>query len=108
MFAPSADYTFSPYGEIAVQEDGRILLSGVSRLNPAAVLGLVRLNSDGGLDPTFKTEQIPTSVYEVRLQPDGRILILGVFADTAGQSRPGIARLNSDGSLDVDFAPGER
>ena len=44
-------------------------------------------------------------VRTILVQPDGKILIGGVFSAIAGTSRVGIARLNSDGTLDTAFNP---
>jgi uncharacterized delta-60 repeat protein len=45
-------------------------------------------------------------VYDVALQPDGKIIIGGSFTNINGTSRNNIARLNSDGSVDLSFDPG--
>jgi hypothetical protein len=41
------------------------------------------------------------------LQPDGKLLIGGVFTSVNGVARGRVARLNADGSLDMGFNPGE-
>jgi uncharacterized delta-60 repeat protein len=46
------------------------------------------------------------SVFSIALQPDGKILIGGLFTTIGGTTtRNRIARLNSDGSLDTGFDP---
>src|SRR5204862_3149330 len=40
------------------------------------------------------------------LQPDGKILIGGIFSTFNGSARNRIARLNSNGTLDTGFNPG--
>lgn len=47
----------------------------------------------GGLD----------DVYDVAVQPDGKVVIVGPFEQVGGVSRRYIARLNVDGSLDTSF-----
>jgi uncharacterized delta-60 repeat protein len=42
-------------------------------------------------------------VYSVALQPDGRVLIAGLFSSVNGTAREMIARLNADGTLDATF-----
>jgi uncharacterized delta-60 repeat protein len=44
-------------------------------------------------------------VFATAVQPDGKILIGGSFADVLGITRHNIARLNSDGTLDTAFDP---
>lgn len=65
---------------VAVQPDGRIIVSGISNSN----VGLVRYNPDGSLDLGFGADGRVTSDlggnehgYDVALQPDGRIVVGG-------------------------------
>jgi sugar lactone lactonase YvrE len=44
-------------------------------------------------------------VYVVVVQPDGKILIGGLFTTVLGVARNRIARLNPDGTLDSTFNP---
>ncbi|MBK7392594.1 MAG: delta-60 repeat domain-containing protein [Chloracidobacterium sp.] len=39
------------------------------------------------------------------MQPDGKILIGGIFTSILGTARNNIARLNTDGTLDTAFNP---
>jgi len=45
-------------------------------------------------------------VKSIAVQPDGKILIAGAFAEVAGQPRRGLARLHADGTLDSSFTVG--
>jgi uncharacterized delta-60 repeat protein len=45
-------------------------------------------------------------VAAVAVQPDGKVLIAGLFTTVNGTNRNSIARLNADGSLDGSFNPG--
>lgn len=100
---------------MAVQPDGKVLLAGTfTTFSGLACSGVVRLQSDGALDLSFRppilTEK-DASGYVIGafavpvLQPDGRILVGGYFREVNGLDRPGIARLNSDGTLDETFVP---
>jgi uncharacterized delta-60 repeat protein len=65
------------------------------------------IETDGGLDPLFNPAAITEG--EVRatiLQPDGKLLIGGLFTKVNGVTRQSVARLNTDGSLDTTFDPG--
>lgn len=98
--------------DAVVQSDGKILAAGVWT-GGSDVPALLRLLTDGSVDPTFGSGTVPGVVtlpfhgsYEaVALQPDGRIV-------TAGQYRPSdieclVARHNDDGSLDANFGGGD-
>lgn len=91
---------------IAVQTDGRILVGGVfNNYNGTARSFLIRLNSDGSLDTTFNIGGTGpgNQVDAILIQPDGRILIAGFFAQYNGTTVGRVARLNFDGSLDTAF-----
>ena len=57
------------------------------------------------LDSTFNATADNT-VYAIAMQPDGKILLGGIFTNISGQPRNRIARLNADGTLDASFNPG--
>ncbi len=95
---------------IVVQADGKILLGGLfTKVNGVTRNGIARLNSDGTLESvnTFSPGAgADAVVYAVALQPDGKILIAGLFDNVQGTPRPGIARLKANGILDTTFDPG--
>ncbi|WP_228012927.1 putative Ig domain-containing protein [Nostoc edaphicum] len=93
----STDIAYS----IALQDDGKILVGGVSSSNFA----VVRYNSNGSLDTSFGTagkviNNLGSSdiAYSVALQDDGKILLAGV-----SNSNFAVLRYNSNGSLDTSF-----
>lgn len=94
---------------IAVQPDGKVLLGGLSAdtgggLPPGRIL---RLNAGGTLDSTFNAGTGPDDVvHAIALQPDGKVIIAGLFTAVNGQPLSRIARLNADGSVDGAFNPG--
>lgn len=61
---------------------------------------------DGGIDPSFAASVSEGGGYvnDIAIQPDGKILAVGVFHRANGMRTNGIARFNSDGSLDTSFA----
>lgn len=99
---------FNSYNAIAVQTDGKILIGGYfTSYNGVARKHIARLNSDGTLDTSFGSAVgLDSTVREIVLQPNGKILIIGDFLAFDGISRKCIARLNADGSLDTTFNPG--
>ncbi|MBC8010474.1 MAG: hypothetical protein H7067_10305, partial [Burkholderiales bacterium] len=91
---------------LARQPDGKILLGGdFANVGGIARARLARLHSDGSVDTTFTVGSGPDgTVHDIVIQPDGRILIVGAFANYDGAARNRIARLLPDGSLDATFA----
>ncbi len=82
--------------------DGRILVAG--GFYSAGRNRIARLNSNGTLDPSFDPGAGPNSDIQcLAMQPDGKIVIGGIFSSVAGQPHARLARLNSDGSLDTNF-----
>ena len=59
--------------------------------------------SAGSLDPDFINPNVDGTVTSIALQPNGKILIGGVFSQVGGEARNRVARLNADGSLDGSF-----
>jgi uncharacterized delta-60 repeat protein len=90
---------------VAVQPDGKLVIGGYFvAFNEGISLYLVRLNGDGTPDTAFNAQvRTDATVYTIVLQPDGKILISGLFTKVNGAPRSGIARLNSDGTLDPAF-----
>ncbi len=77
-------------------------LSGVSNV-------ILRLNTDGSIDSSFGPAQTSGDAFDqwvrvITIQPDGKILLGGLFTKLNGAPRQGIVRLNSDGTLDTGFA----
>ena len=64
-----------------------------------------RLNHDGSLDAGFNPGA-NGDVDVLVVQPDGKILVGGIFTTLGGETRNRIGRLNADGSLDTTFDPG--
>lgn len=84
---------------IALQGDGRLVLTGAVTTASGSAIGTIRLNGDGSLDPAFGTDGISTfagnGVNALAIQPDGRIVLAGVGATAA--------RLLTNGALDTSF-----
>lgn len=113
--AGSIDTTFAPQpgandsvNALALQPDGRILAAGAFRtMNRVPRNRIARLNWDGSLDTTFNAGPGPNQpVRAMALQPDGRIVIGGLFTQIHGTNRNFVARLLSDGAVDTLFNPG--
>lgn len=96
----------------AVQPDGKIVLAGqVTAVGGSPRPRVTRLDAAGNAEAVvdFNNGTGPNNdVYCVAVQPDGRIVIGGLFATVNALSRNRIARLNADGSVEgaATFNPG--
>ena len=97
---------------LAIQPDGKIVIGGsFSSYDGVSCGGVIRVNSDGSIDPSFNSGSgigtgFNNRVRSVAIQSDGKILLGGGFVIYNGGARKGIVRVNSDGSLDTSFNPG--
>jgi uncharacterized delta-60 repeat protein len=81
-----------------VQPDGKTLVSGpFSSFNGTQTSHLVRLNTNGSLDPNFQFLE-NAFLEDLHILPDGRIMALG-----RGQDGKFIRRLNPDGKNDNTY-----
>ena len=75
---------------LAVQANGQVILGGdFTAFNSLPYNHMVRLNEDGSVDPSFlpNTNFGPmAAVRAIVIQPDGQILIGGLFADWGAES----------------------
>ena len=102
-FAQTEDYAYA----VAVQADGKIVVSGQSGVYPNLHSALVRYNRSGRLDSTFGTggkvtvtfNSVSDYLFALALQSDGKIVAAGSTSGTAFL----LARFNADGSLDQRF-----
>lgn len=112
----SLDTTFDPgTGFDAIVEsdclevlaDGRLLVGGnFTSYNGTNKPSIVRLNSNGAIDPTFDTGTGPVgSLFSITRQSNGSIVIGGSFRLVDGSLRFGLARLSADGALDPVLQP---
>ena len=71
------------------------------------LLPLNLFGAAGDTDLSFNPAGITnvSTVNDVVVQPDGKILVAGVFTRMNGEPAGGISRLNADGTIDTTFAP---
>jgi uncharacterized delta-60 repeat protein len=112
-FSPAFSYAVgtSRVYALAIQPDDKIIVAGLfNTYNGVGRTNIARINPDGTLDTSFNpgtgTGDIKPDILAVCLQPDGKIVIGGLFNYVDGTNHNGIARLNADGSLDTSFNPG--
>ncbi|MBA4183162.1 MAG: delta-60 repeat domain-containing protein, partial [Acidobacteria bacterium] len=96
-----------PANHVGQQPDGKIIFGGTfyrygsGESHP----GLVRLNSNGTVDNTFtgSVSYPDGGVNAIEQQPDGKVLVGGLFQRANGQPRGNLVRFNTDGTLDKTF-----
>ncbi len=104
-FNPAIGPSYGSINSLAVQADGKILVSGsFGTIGGQPRNNIGRLNADGSVDMTFNPGDVG-SVSCIVLQTDGRILLSGYFTSLGGLARNNIGRLNADGSVDLNFNP---
>jgi uncharacterized delta-60 repeat protein len=92
---------------VVLQSNGKVLIGGYfTVVNSTNRNRMGRLNADGGIDSSFDPGTgIESSFSSLVMQPDGKVLLGGVFTFINGTNRYGSLRLNADGSLDPTFVP---
>ena len=103
----STDGTFDPAfpdttdnilpGSIVVAPDGSIYI-------PAGGDIVYKLDVDGAPVAGFASAQMDATIDTIALQPNGKVVIGGIFETAGGAPHHALARLNADGSLDTTFA----
>jgi len=106
--------SMSPIYAHSQQSDGKVIIVGdVVTYNDITTFGVARIDPiTGDLDTAFatnigggaNTDLAPSlTIYSVYIQPDGKILLGGVFDLFNGVYQKGLVRLNSDGTPDTAF-----
>jgi uncharacterized delta-60 repeat protein len=102
---------------LALQPDAKIVSAGSTEagLAPAGDFALARYNPDGSLDTSFGSGGTVTTDFfgladaalgAVLIQPDGKIIAVGVAQRGVAANEFALARYNPDGSLDASFGTG--
>jgi len=87
------------------QSDGKIIAVGAfSTYQGFSQNNITRLNTDGTRDTTFNIGTgFNNTATSATVQPDGKIVIMGLFTTYSGSSSNRIIRLNPSGTLDTTF-----
>ena len=92
---------------VDIQTDGKVIVGGIfTTFNGQSAPRIIRLNTDGTRDDSFNHGGSgigSVAVFDVKVQPDNKILISGSFTTFNGQPAPRMMRLNPDGTRDADF-----
>lgn len=105
-FAPNTNARITA---VDIQSDNKIIAAGHTNANGNYSFVVARLNTDGSLDNTFGSGGVVftaigdySRIYDMKLQPDGKIVVGGV-SRTGTNNDFALARYNTDGSLDNTF-----
>ena len=97
---PSGFMTFGSIVDVALQDDGKIIVAGT--FGGGVQARIARLNVDGSLDASF----VPTinfSVFQVEVLASQKILAAGSFTQVNGEAKSNIVRFETDGTTDSSF-----
>jgi uncharacterized delta-60 repeat protein len=100
--------TSDDVGDIAVQNDGKILICGYT---PEDIF-VIRLNPDGSMDDSWGVNgvaitSVTTSwdrVHKIKCQPDGKVVVAGYCGTNVNDLA--VVRYNANGTLDSAFGTG--
>lgn len=109
-FNPGAGFDAGVYSA-ALQSDGKVIVGGAyTKFNNKSVHKLCRLNTNGSIDTTFKTELeyiVGEVINTVLIQADGKVLIGGKLICYSKMNRlNSINRLENNGTYDHKFNHG--
>jgi uncharacterized delta-60 repeat protein len=103
----------SSVSALEVQDDGKILITGnFSLYDSTSARAIARIEQDGTLDVSFISPfaiagpLVAPRFYDLALDEDQKIVVVGNFATINGSIRNRIARFNADGSFDQSFIQG--
>jgi uncharacterized delta-60 repeat protein len=102
--------SFEEGSNIAIQSDGKIIVSGSSQNGLQVDFALARYNTNGSLDTTFGTNgKVTTPIgnandfsKSIAIQTDGKIVLVGSSYNGTNYDFA-IARYNTNGTLDTSF-----
>lgn len=93
---------------VTIQSDGKILVGGdFTTYSGSARNKIVRLNTNGSIDTTFVSAgTINGTVYDIGVQPDNKVVVVGSFTSISAVTNNRIARFSSTGVIDNTFVTG--
>jgi uncharacterized delta-60 repeat protein len=95
--------------ELIIQPDDKIIVAGMFvNFNGTATGRIIRLQPDGEIDSTWITSVggADSDIRGMALQPDGKVLIGGIFGLYNGTTTNRLVRLDTNGNTDSAFIVG--
>jgi uncharacterized delta-60 repeat protein len=91
--------------KILAQSDGKLIVVGrFTTFNGLSRNRIIRLNEDGSKDDSFSIGiGFDGDIYDAVIQPDGKVVVCGVFSSYKGINQKKLARLLANGLLDSSF-----
>ena len=95
-------------GDYHVFPDGRVLMTGLHSLEDTirgytGLHSLIWFSNTGYLDTTKHHRKSNNAIYTLAVEPDGQLLVSGIYGTFEGQPAPCILRLHADGERDTTF-----
>ena len=115
VFTNFENNAFDAADELVIQPDGKIIAAGTTNVN-GEDYAASRYHPDGSRDASFGGGDGLVNVdffggqdhcHALALQPNGKILLGGIFGQPPNVGGDGVAKLNADGTLDVTFGGGD-
>lgn len=103
------DNAVSGVNDIKIQSDGKVIATGnFTSYNGLSALRLARINTNGSFDASFAigNQTLDNQGRSITIQPDGKIIISGLFSVCNSVRKQYITRLLSSGADDVSFSFG--
>lgn len=90
---------------IGIASDGKIIIAGTLTVQSLGVMrsSLIRLFPDGSLDTSFTSISANGGIYDIFVQPDDKIIVIGGFSTFNGLPYNKILRLNANGTPDIAY-----
>jgi uncharacterized delta-60 repeat protein len=94
---------YGPFTDAVILSDDKLLIGTIANSDTPP---FIRLNPNGSLNSSnFISLTKNAQVKKFAQQPDGKIVIVGLFGAVGNSLKNSIARINTDGSLDSNFTP---
>jgi len=93
---------------IICQTDGKIIIGGFNIFlnNGGEMLSVLRLNTSGTLDSSFESAISDGELYDLKVTPEGKLVVTGNFARYNDVEENFITLRNANGSKDILFDNG--
>ena len=105
-FDTSVGFDSLPIRSVKNSNNKIYVVGGFTTYKGSPSRGIIRLNYDGSIDPTFNVGSGFNSIgttLRIILDPNEKPIITGSFTSYNGTTRNRIIRLNTDGSIDNTF-----